>query len=94
MPMLVNDAGECIGHITIIPTADERREPHGEPRWCFRCRKVQPFDYVMTIPVCEHIDDSGCWYGPTFSVECAVCHLTDGDLFPGRYRVWEEDWEE
>ena len=60
-----------------------RREPDGEPRWCFHCRKVRAFEFVVTAPV------GPSYYDPSPDVECSTCHLSDGDLFPGRYREWE-----
>lgn len=30
------------------------------------------------------------WYGPIRKVECSVCHLLDGDLFPGHQREWDD----
>lgn len=59
------------------------RRPDGEPRWCFRCRKVRVFEYVVLAPV------GISYYGPTPAIECGTCHLMDGDLFPGRSREWE-----
>lgn len=60
------------------------RRPDGLERWCFRCRTKRRFDYVVLAPV------GMSYYGPTPAVECATCHLIDGDLFPGNYREWEE----
>lgn len=60
------------------------REPHGEPRWCFRCRKVSDFSYVVKAPV------EPSYYGPNPSIRCASCGNIDSDLFPdGRTREWE-----
>ena len=61
-----------------------RREPDGAERWCYHCRTRRPFDFVVRAPV------GPSWYDPNPGVECATCHLRDGDLFPGRYREWEE----
>ena len=60
-----------------------RREPDGEPRWCFRCRAVRAFEFVVTAPV------GRSYYDPSPAVKCATCHLSDGDCFPGRYREWD-----
>jgi len=60
------------------------RRPHGEPRHCYGCRAKRPFTYVVLTPV------EISWYGPSRSIQCAFCGLVDGDLFPGRYREWEE----
>jgi hypothetical protein len=60
------------------------RRPHGEPRWCFRCRKVRPFIFRVMSPV------GMSYYGPVPSIRCGTCDLVDGDLFPGRQREWEE----
>lgn len=59
-------------------------EQDGEPRWCFRCRKVRTFLFVVD----REIEPS--YYDPNPSVICATCGLSDGDLFPGRIREWEE----
>lgn len=60
------------------------RELDGEPRWCFRCRCVRPFEFVVSYP------RSTSWYSPTASVRCSKCNMIDGDLFPGRSREWDE----
>jgi hypothetical protein len=59
------------------------REPDGEPRWCFRCRAIRGFVYVVIAPV------GPSYYDPNAYVKCGTCDLTDGDLFPGRFREWE-----
>lgn len=58
-------------------------EKDGDDRWCFRCRKVREFRFTVLRPV------ERSYYGPSPSVRCATCDLSDGDLFPGRYREWE-----
>ena len=58
------------------------RRPHGAMRHCFRCRAKRQFEYVVLAPV------ELSSYGPTPSIECATCHVTDSDLFPGREREW------
>jgi hypothetical protein len=65
------------------------RRPDGEPRWCFRCRSKQQFDYVVRMPV----EDPGnpSYYGPTPDIRCATCGLVDGDIFPGREREWSDE---
>jgi len=65
------------------PHEEVKREPDGE-RWCFQCRKRRVFEYVVSAPV------EMSYYGPRCSIECSVCHLSDGDLFPGRFREWGE----
>ncbi len=65
------------------PMEDVKREPDGD-RWCFRCRKRREFVFVVSRPV-----DPMSYYGPNYSIECTVCHLGGGDLFPGREREWE-----
>jgi hypothetical protein len=61
-----------------------RRESVGE-RWCFVCRKRREFAFV----VMDTVEMS--YWGPTASVECVDRGHSDGDLFPGRCREWE-DW--
>lgn len=60
------------------------RRPSGEPRWCFHCRKVQPFVFTLTG------DAESSYYDPSPAVRCEAGHF-DGDLFPGRNRIWDED---
>lgn len=62
---------------------EHSREPHGELRWCFRCRAHRQFWLVVKVP------DGLSYYGPEASVRCTICDTSDGDLFPGRYREWE-----
>lgn len=95
-----------ITHIMHTPMEEVCRKVDGDSRWCFSCRRQQPFEYVVTAPIVScwcPIDsprneqgegavefNTGAWYGPSTQIECCVCHLTDGDLFPGRYREWED----
>jgi hypothetical protein len=88
---LLNEAGECVGHMLITPMEEVRREWDGKDvRWCFGCRSRQLFEYVVTAPICITGEEAGCWYEPTHSIECSNCLLEDGDLFPGRMRCWDE----
>lgn len=77
-------------HILYTPMAETRRKPDGE-RWCFSCRKRRQFEHVTSVPVCESIDDTGCWYGPSHEIECTVCGVVDGDCFPGTTREWGDE---
>ena len=65
------------------PLYEVFRKPYGE-RWCFRCRKRRPFQHVRQAPV------ELSYYGPSDHIECTVCKLIDGDLFPGLSREWED----
>lgn len=60
------------------------RRADGNPRWCFTCRRVRAFLYIVQAPV------EMSYYGPTPHIECATCGTWDGDLFPGREREWED----
>lgn len=71
-------------HILRVPTRVYSQQASGEPRWCFVCRKVVPFTLTITVPV-----DPMSYYGPTPTVACEHGH-GDGDLFPGRFREWDE----
>lgn len=78
------------------PHKELLREQDGEERWCFQCRKRRRFDYVISAPDFEMPDDpadlpTAAYYGPSHRIECSHCHLLDGDMFPGRYRVWGGD---
>ncbi len=78
-------------HILHTPMNEVSREPYGtEPRWCFYCRKRRSFEHVTNLPICESLDDTGCWYGPSHSIECSVCGRSDADCFPGTEREWFE----
>ncbi len=78
-------------HILHTPMEAVHRSVIAENRWCFHCRRRQTFEYVVERPICITGDETGCWYGPTRSIECAVCHTTDGDCFPGTQREWADD---
>lgn len=66
------------------PMQKVRDEIDGDPRWCFRCRRIREFHLVVWSPV------ERSYYGPVPGIECSTCGLQDGDLFPGRFREWEE----
>ena len=70
------------------PATELSREADGDPRWCFRCRKVQVFHFVITGPT-----DPMSVYEPTPAIHCSVCNLYDGDLFPGRIRDWYGEFD-
>lgn len=74
----------CAGAICGEQLNEVVRRADGAERWCFRCRAIRRFEYVVLAPV------EPSYYGPTPRIECATCHLIDGDLFPGRYREWSE----
>jgi hypothetical protein len=70
------------------PVKEVARKALGE-RYCFRCRQRREFVVITLAYDCNPMDD---YYGPWGVVECEHGHA-DGDLFPGRWRVWGE-WEE
>jgi hypothetical protein len=70
-------------HIHRTPMRVVSYRPHGEPRWCFKCRTRRRFDYVVR----DTIEPS--YYDPYRCIECGTCGQVDGDLFPGRSREWE-----
>ena len=76
------------GNVTVCygpPMREHTREQHGEERWCFRCRKRRTFELVVSVPT------GISYYDPHSWIECGTCHLTDGDVFPGRIREWVEE---
>lgn len=86
-------------HILRTPMQEVRRDPDGDQRWCFRCRKRTQFEYVVSVPVVEppkpgeedtYEFPTGAYYGPSREIVCATCHTVDGDCFPGTYREWED----
>jgi len=74
-------------HVLSTPMEEVSRRSDGV-RWCFVCRTRRDFAVVVSRPVVTSIDDTGCWYGPTSRIECAVCGTVDGDYFPGTGREW------
>ena len=79
------DMGGTLVHVNHGPAMVEVvRRRDGQPRWCFKCRKRRDFLYIVTAPV------EPDWYGPHADVKCGTCDTSDGDLFPGRIREWEE----
>jgi hypothetical protein len=71
-------------HIHRVPTHVVSRRTLPGQRWCFVCRKR--VDFTMTI---HAPDDPVSYYGPHASIECEHGH-SDGDIFPGRIREWDE----
>lgn len=74
-------------HILHTPMKEVHRERVDPDRWCFKCRKMREFHHVAHEPA-----DTYSHYGPSRKIECSVCHLIDGDLFPGRSREWGDEW--
>jgi hypothetical protein len=87
------------GHILHTPMAETSRRPDGT-RYCFECRNHREFFYVVDHPIVTTwcpLDGSGmvefstgAYYGPSSSIRCETCGITDSDMFPGTYREWEE----
>lgn len=71
-------------HICHEPTEVTHAESVGE-RWCFRCRTRSDFQFVIHTPVSVE-----SYYDPTPSIRCGTCQRPDTDLFPGRYRDWNQ----
>lgn len=67
------------------PVEEVSREPMPE-RWCFRCRARVAF---LTVIYRYDVAPSDDYYGPWAVIRCEHGH-DDGDLFPGRVRVWDE----
>lgn len=77
----IGDGGVICGPRRVIVVS---RDPEGE-HYCFRCRKVREFSMVVRRDDVPLMED---WYGPWPAIECSEGHK-DGDLFPGRQRVWD-----
>ena len=86
-------------HILHTPMVETYRCEYSDKRWCFICRRRQPFEFVVMTPLdaitCP-IDGkdgwelgTGAYYGPSPSVRCLHCRAVDGDCFPGTSREWE-----
>lgn len=81
-----------VSHILRVPTQEIRRETDGKSRWCFVCRKHRDFDLVTRTPILSGDFGDACYYyGPHWQIECTHCKAVDGDLFPGRWRQWDDD---
>ena len=65
------------------PMRIDRDEPHGEIRWCFNCRAKREFRFIVKVPM------GMSYYGPEADIVCGHCRTSDGDLFPGRFREWD-----
>lgn len=76
--------GQVIGTIHRVSEEEVRREPYGEPRWCFQCRARVAFEYVVYAPT-----DRFSYYGPRPAIECQPRRHTNGDVGFGRIREWE-----
>jgi hypothetical protein len=74
--------GRHIGWLTPGPTHEYRRESIGV-KWCFKCRKHLPHDFV----VIGDPPDVESYYDPTPSYRCSGCNQ-DHTLFPGWERTW------
>ncbi len=72
-------------HVLRVPTRVLSVRPDGEVRWCFYCRRRVLFTRTIHAPV-----DRLSYYGPHAEIACENGHA-NGDLFPGRFREWEED---
>jgi hypothetical protein len=57
-----------------------RREPD-RVRWCFKCRKHLPHDWIVLDTI-----EPFSYYDPIGRFDCSGCHQ-EHVLFPGR--VWE-----
>lgn len=64
------------------PMVEHRREPWGDPRWCFKCRKRLQHDAVLLI---QDPDSEPSYVGdPRWKVECHGCGQ-DHVHFPGTW---------
>lgn len=81
-------------HILHIPMTETLRRPDGT-RYCFSCRTHREFVYVVDSPIVTSWcpldgDGTGAYYGPSASIRCETCGTTDGDMFPGTSREWND----
>ena len=69
----------------IVCGVGPRKEIHRESlgvRWCFYCRKRVEIIYTLT----DDVEPS--YYEPNPGIHCVHGHW-NGDLFPGRERLWD-----
>lgn len=69
------------------PVVVYHRRPEGE-RYCFGCRKRVEFEFLAMRYDCDPMDD---YYGPWGAIKCVPRGHLDGDMFPGRFRIWGEE---
>lgn len=72
-----------VGNLTICHTPmKEIRRTKDRVRWCFKCRKHLPHDWI----VLDTVEPS--YYEPIGRFDCSGCHQ-EHVLFPGR--VWADE---
>lgn len=76
----MNCTGIETGALCGPPMREIRREPVGV-KWCFKCRKHLPHDWIGLATV------ELSYYEPTFRYDCSGCHQ-EHVLFPGLMRNW------
>lgn len=69
------------GYVCSNPMKEVVREPAGV-KWCFKCRKHLPHDWI----VLDTVEPS--YYDPFCRFDCSGCH-EEHVLFPGR--VWRSE---
>jgi len=84
--MSAETADWCIdaGNLTIHGTTmrEDFRRSEGIS-WCFHCRTRHEFFFVVMVP------DGPSYYDPYCKI--VGLHSECSDLFPGRYRVWDDE---
>lgn len=76
--------GACV-YLLRGPTHEYHREPIGD-RWCFRCRKRLPHDFVVMGDPPEVMS----YYDPSPGYRCSGCGQ-DHTRFPGMERTWGDE---
>ena len=82
---------ETYGRVTICrgPEMHEVKRWDEGIHWCFVCRKRVQFWQIVKAPSMEDLIAWMGFYSHSRTIECERGHL-NGDLFPGRWREWDE----
>ena len=81
--MSVIDTGPVV--ILCGPEMREHSRTSEGVKWCFRHRGRAEFWRVLMVEV------EPSYWGPILSIKCGECDATDGDLFPGWTREWDDE---
>lgn len=77
----MGESTDLFVHIHRTPMREVSRKPAGV-KWCFKCRKHLPHDWIVLVTV------EPSYYEPTARYDCPQCH-EENVLFPGRVWKWQ-----
>lgn len=82
---------ETYGNVIICrgPEMTEHKRWDEGVLWCFQCRKRVQFWQIVKVASREDIEATMGFWTHSRTIECERGHV-NGDLFPGRWREWDE----